>query len=142
MLNMTNDREKISKLFEDILSTPTEEQIILEEHRHEKKADGIYHRILLSYHKHNFQSIIKEENGKFIVTSIIVYRKFATSFKPAEGMVQMPIISPESIRLVSLQSIENFEFDLQIFKAVCEKMLHTEINFVELTSENRLDTYW
>lgn len=142
MLNMTNDREKINDLFKDILSTPTEEQIILEEHRNEKKIDGTYHKILLSYHKYNFQSIIKEENGKFIVTSIVVYRKFATSFKPAEGMVQMPIISPESIRLVSLQSIENFEFDLQIFKAICEKMLHTEINFVELTSENRLDTHW
>ena len=139
---MTNDREKINELFKDILSTPTEEQIILEEQRHEKKVDGVYHRILLSYHKHNFQSIIKEEGSKIIVTSIVAYRKFATSFKPAEGLIQMPIISPESIRLVSLQSVENFEFDLQIFKAICEKMIHTEINFVELTSENRLDTHW
>jgi hypothetical protein len=141
-MKKNDKREKIKGLFQDILTTPIEEQIRVKECQLQEKDDATYFKVVVSYKEHDFQAIIRENVDEFTVNSIVVYRKFASYFKPSEEMTQAPIVSTESIKLISLQSIENFKFDLQKFKAICDKMLHSEITFVECSPKGNIAQNW
>ena len=76
--------------------------------------------------------IIKEAKSKFIIQNINHERKFTADAIKSSNKIFSPVIGFEIAINLNVQTFENFDFNINMIKKVCDKMLDTKIIFEEV----------
>ena len=98
----------------------------------DKMKDYHIHQISFRYRNKNFRMIIKESNNEFTIQNINHEREFTVDTKKSSKPIFSPIIGFETDINLNVQTFENFDFNIEIIKTICDKMLDTEIIFKEV----------
>ena len=97
----------------------------------DKMKDYHIHQISFRYRNKNFRMIIKETNDKITIQNINHERKFTADTNKLSKPISSPTIGFETDINLNVQTFENFDFNINTIKTICDKMLDTEIVFKE-----------
>ena len=98
----------------------------------DKMKDYHIHQISFRYRNKNFRMIIKESNNKFTIQNINHERKFTVDTHKSSKPIASPIIGFETATHLNVQTFEIFNFNIDMIKKTCDKMLDTKIIFKEV----------
>lgn len=111
------------------------EKIIIHHRTTQKLYDRIIHQLFVSYQHHKFHIALQEENETLTVLQITYTQKFKAMIDLPQNqptITSTPITVQESLSPITLQSLENFEFDEAKICAIFDKMLSAMIQFDKL----------
>lgn len=98
----------------------------------DKMKDYHIHQISFRYRNKNFRMIIKESNNEFTIQNINHEREFTVDTKKSSKPIVSPIIGFETSTKLNIQTFEIFNFNIDMIKKTCDKMLDTKIIFKEV----------
>ena len=111
------------------------EKITIHHRTTQKLYDRLMHQLFVSYRHRKFHIVLQEETETLTVLQITYTQKFKAMIKMPQdqpALTSMPITVQESLSPITLQSLENFEFDETKICAIFDKMLSVSIQFDKL----------
>ena len=101
----------------------------------QKLYDRIMHQLFVSYRHRKFHIVLQEETDTLTVLQITYTQKFKAIIDLPQNQpafTSTPITVQESLSPITLQSLENFEFDEAKICDIFDKMLSVSIQFDKL----------